>query len=143
MKADLSEYRCPDATYKLLCQWGAMAYLGAPRLGYPNQAAVVGEYLAPRIKQDEAPTFDMDEFERLCHIIDVTLSKPKTDALLCKFRYSMKAGKRFTRRDSATYMGIKGGMENGVYRTAIEKYENLLRSALRTVDINLNGESDD
>ena len=124
MKAALDEYRCPDETYQLLLRWGRCYLIGAPHLKYPKKAAVVGDYLPKRVKEQDPPSYDMAEFDRLCLIIDNNLSLPKVEALKCKFMYRDKNGRWWSRRQSAQYLGI-----------TIDEYLTLLRSSMRMIDI--------
>lgn len=130
INADLDEYRCPDEIYQLLCTWGRIYMIGSPHLNYPRKAAVVGEYIPPRVKDsDEPPKLDMADFDRLCLIIDTCLNFPKQEALKCKFMYRMPDKSKWSRRHSAAYMGL-----------TVPEYLTLLRSAMRKVDLLMQGE---
>lgn len=121
------DYRLPDHTFRLLCQWGRMYMIGAPRLGYPNKCPSCSEYLSGF--REEKPRFDMDDFDRITCIIDNCLKYPHQEALKCRFRHMMPDGTPWKKKHSAAYMGL----------TVIE-YEGLLRSAMRKVDILFSGE---
>lgn len=120
-------YRVPDETYRLLWKWGESKFYGLPRLGYPGKATACGEYLSPRVKDDEGKP-DLTEFECLCGIIDHNLNRHETEALKCHFRYKHD-GRPWSKRRSAQHMGI-----------TVTEYNRTYNKALRIIDRNLNGE---
>ena len=130
-EANLDEYRVPDHTFRLLCTWGRCYMVGAPRLWYDATSPSCREYIAPSYRE-EGHRFDMDDFDRITAIIDNALRLPHQEALKCRFRYTTPDGKQFNKRDSSSFLNIKP-----------DEYLTLLRSAMRQVDILLNGERDD
>jgi hypothetical protein len=125
--SELGDYRCPTETYRLLQKWGRSLYTGMPNLSYPRKATGVGDYLSKRVR-DDVPLPNLSEFDRVCWLIDHTISRPKQEALKCKFRHQVR-GRPMNKRESATHMGIN-----------LSEYDLLLRSAIRSIDLNLNGD---
>lgn len=126
IQADLDEYQCPDHIFDLLCFWGRSQYSGM-NIGFPTRAAVCGDYLRPRVKDDEElRSIDMDEFDQICEIIDNELGFAKQEALRCRFMHRMPDGKRWSKKHSASYMGL-----------TVPEYLTLRRAAMREVDLKM------
>ncbi len=99
----MTDYRAPDEIHYLLLKWGRCLMMGAP-MKYPTCAPGFQDYYPVGGEKEEPAPFDIQEFDKLCGIIDSDLNQREVEALKCKYGRYKSNGKQLNRRQSAAQM---------------------------------------
>jgi hypothetical protein len=113
-----NSFRVPKELHHLLLRW-ARDPDGWPALGYYKVSSGF-QYWKPRsVEPPEPPNYDINYYDRLCHVIDVLLSRPQQHCITNKYRFKMN------KRQSAEDMGITKDDLSTLFEQTIKKIERL------------------
>ena len=89
MKVERVErYRVPAEVNYLLYKWGRANLDQTRHLNYPKKSIPCGDFREQGYKE-ESLTYNREDYEKLCLVIDKLLSRPEQRVLECHYRHRL------------------------------------------------------